>query len=372
MGARYQHGSVQLDPRTNTWYYRWRENGRRRAERIGTLREYPTKAAAMKAAERSMVRINTEVSTPSPVATVCAVAQRYQDERMPQRFATRRTYLYNLNNWILPKWGDLPISEVKPYAVELWLKTLGLSGKSKQALKSRIAILIDCAMLWELMPVTRNPMELFSIRGATKRTKPPRILSEAEFHALRGALDKDPWRTWLLLGICLGGRFSEIIGLKWSDIDWFGKKLSISRSLVFQRVAETKTEESAEPIPLNDDLIRLLTSWRSQTEFKGENDWVFASPYSAGTNPYSYYTLWKKLGDASKRCGIGHVTSHALRHTYRTWLDAEGTPVGVIQKLMRHADVRTTMNIYGGAIPDSMRQAQGKVVEIAMRKAVRL
>ena len=50
----------------------------------------------------------------------------------------------------------------------------------------------------------------------------------------------------------------------------------------------------------------------------------------------------------------------------RSWLDAVGTPLAVQQKLMRHADIRTTMNIYGDVVTDEMAQAHGKVVRMAM------
>ena len=48
------------------------------------------------------------------------------------------------------------------------------------------------------------------------------------------------------------------------------------------------------------------------------------------------------------------------------WIDAVGTPIGVQQKLMQHADIRTTMNIYGKAMTDSKRQAHSKVVEMVL------
>jgi len=47
---------------------------------------------------------------------------------------------------------------------------------------------------------------------------------------------------------------------------------------------------------------------------------------------------------AAKQAGISHVSSHTFRHMHRTWLDSVGTPVGVQQKLMRHASITTTMN----------------------------
>jgi hypothetical protein len=48
-----------------------------------------------------------------------------------------------------------------------------------------------------------------------------------------------------------------------------------------------------------------------------------------------------------------------MRHTYRSWLDVVGTPIAVQQKLMRHADIRTTMNVYGDVVTDEMAVASG-------------
>jgi integrase len=61
--------------------------------------------------------------------------------------------------------------------------------------------------------------------------------------------------------------------------------------------------------------------------------------------------------------------THALRHTYRSWLDAVGTPIAVQQKLMTDADIRTTMNIYGDIVRDEMAVASGKVTALALNGA---
>jgi integrase len=58
-----------------------------------------------------------------------------------------------------------------------------------------------------------------------------------------------------------------------------------------------------------------------------------------------------------------------MRQTYRSCLDAVGTPIAMQQKLMRHADIRTTMNIYGDVVADAMAQAHGKVVRMAIPRA---
>ncbi|GAC1436033.1 MAG: hypothetical protein NVS1B11_31820 [Terriglobales bacterium] len=58
--------------------------------------------------------------------------------------------------------------------------------------------------------------------------------------------------------------------------------------------------------------------------------------------------------------------THTLRHTYSSWLDAVGTTIAVQQKLMRHADIRTTMNVYGTVVTDEMSTASGKVARLVV------
>lgn len=61
------------------------------------------------------------------------------------------------------------------------------------------------------------------------------------------------------------------------------------------------------------------------------------------------------------------VEQFRFRHSYRMWIDAIGTPIGVQQKLMRHSDIRTTMNIYGDAATEDMREAHNKIVGLALQ-----
>ena len=58
-----------------------------------------------------------------------------------------------------------------------------------------------------------------------------------------------------------------------------------------------------------------------------------------------------------------------MRHSYRSWLDAVGTPIAVQQKLMRHADIRTTMNIYGDVVTNQESEAHSKIVGLALPRA---
>src|SRR2546425_2278189 len=83
MRARNQDGSVVLDKRIKTWNFLWWENGKRRSKKIGTVRQYPTKASAWRVAktlQRSLDNQET-VSTSSP--TVNTLVEHYRREKMP-------------------------------------------------------------------------------------------------------------------------------------------------------------------------------------------------------------------------------------------------------------------------------------------------
>jgi len=81
--------------------------------------------------------------------------------------------------------------------------------------------------------------------------------------------------------------------------------------------------------------------------------------------PWADTLLSRILKPAAKRAGITkRVGWHTFRHTYSTLLQANANDVKVVQELMRHANVTTTMNIYTQAISEKKREAQSRVVDV--------
>jgi len=218
-----------------------------------------------------------------------------------------------------------------------------------------------------LEAISRNPIDLVVVKGATKRIRKPRSLTVEQFQRLSRHL-KEPFKTMALVAVCLGLRVSELLALKWRDVDWLNAKLSIERGIVRQIVDDVKTDSSRKSLTIGKELLEALKTWKQATEFPGSEDWIFASPLKLGRLPYSYTGFWRELERAAEKAGIGHLGTHAFRHTYRSWLDAVGTPIAVQQKLMRHSDIRTTMNIYGDVVTDEMAQSHSKVVGLAFSR----
>jgi len=359
-------GSVVFDKRSLTWHYIWWEDGRRRSKRIGTKAEFRSKAAAKKAAVPLMAEMqrHDEVAKLSHI-TVRELVRFYREERMPDQFSTKLGYDSWLNNHILPKWGDYAITGLQARPVELWLSTLALSPKSKVHIRGLLRVLWDYAMFRRDIPTQRNPIELVTIKGATKRSRAPRSLTVQEFQKFRSELE-EPARTIALVCVCLGLRISECLALKWSDVDWLNGNLLVERGIVRQRVGRVKTKESQKLISISDEMMRVLKTWKQSTQFSSPEDWIFASPLKLGRLPLSYPWVWKTFQCVAIKAGIGKLGTHTMRHTYRSWLDALGTSVAVQQKLMRHSDVRTTMNVYGDVVTDEMKTANSKIAGLAL------
>jgi integrase len=190
-------------------------------------------------------------------------------------------------------------------------------------------------------------------------------LTAEEFQKLLAHL-REPFRTIALVSVCFGLRISECLGLRWTDVDWLDFKLHIRRGIVRQRVGETKTEYSNRPLSIDAGMLEVLKSWKQASQFPTNEDWMFAAPVKLGRLPWSADAVNDAYSKAAKAAEIAPVSTHSMRHTYRSWLDAVGTPIAVQQKLMRHADIRTTMNIYGDVVTDEMAVASGRVTRLAL------
>jgi integrase len=204
-------------------------------------------------------------------------------------------------------------------------------------------------------------MALVELKGVSECLRPPRILTEEEFGALLNQL-VHPYRCMVLLAGCTGLRVSEVMGLRWSGINFESLVIEIREGYARSQVTKLKSECSRDELPLDPDVATILLEWKRLCPAT-EGDWVFPSSQTA--KPYDSGSLRKKvLHAAALRAKIqGRIGWHTFRHSYRAWLDETGAPLGVQQKLMRHANISTTMNVYGGAFMESKRKANTSVVQ---------
>jgi integrase len=371
--AYYQFGSLTLKKRAKSadvWEFRYYEDaatgGRaRKSLFIGTTDMYKTEAMARKAVEAILLKLNAEKPMHHlGTVTFGGLCDRYIAEELPERYSTRKSYLSNINLHIKPRWGEYLIGAIRPMAVEGWFKEMDKSPKTKAHIRGVMHVIFECAARWELFNERRNPIEMVRVKDSTKRRKRPMILTNDSFDAVLAGLP-EPFRTMVVVAQCLGLRVSEITGLQWGDLDTERRQLLVQRSVVNGRVDDVKTEYSHDHVPIHDSLLEVLLGWSEQCP-ETEEGWMFPNPLSS--KPYYSTEIQKRyLKPAGIKLGLGPIGWHTFRHTYRSWLDETGAPMKVQQELMRHASIQTTMNVYGQAMPESKREANGKVVTMVLK-----
>jgi hypothetical protein len=110
-----------------------------------------------------------------------------------------------------------------------------------------------------------------------------------------------------------------------------GRGLAIEQRTYRQQVDSTKTTDSSAELHVDASVLQLLKDWRQISQFRGEEDWMFASPIKLGRLPISYPWFWRSFNDAAIKAGVGPLGTHTLRHPYRSWIDSVGTAVAVQQ-----------------------------------------
>jgi integrase len=362
---RYQYGSLTKKNNRfseDVWQFRFFETtpeGRRcrRSTTIGTVAQYPTKTHALRIIEPLRLRLNLHHRFGRPIS-IGALIDHYVERELPERrHSTEQSHSSTLKRWILPRWGDRPLEEVKPVAVEEWLRSLTLAPKTKVNLRSLFHLIYEHARRWEL--TDRNPIDLVRQRGGRRCI--PRVLTPGEIRLLLAQL-VEPCHTMVMVAACLGLRASEIVGLQWQDLNWEDLTVLIRRGVVNGRSRDTKTEASQKSLPIDPRLSRSLQELWKRSLHRGPQDWVFAN--SGGRPRGQQNILQRHLRPAALRAGIGKIGWHTFRHSYSTMLRGAGADIKVQQELLRHSTIQSTMNAYTQAVSEQKRSANSMVVGI--------
>lgn len=363
----YQAGSLSQENRKAgppVWIFRWRQDGPEgRVNRkviVGTIQDFPTKAAAKRAVQHLRSSINAvNGTTPMPLTIQQLVVHYLQKELPSKAFSTQRTVQTSLKTWVLPRWGDCKLSDIRTVDVEAWLHTLPLANATKARIRNVMHVIFAhaCRYQWS----EKNPITL--VRQSAKRQKLPDVLDLDDLKKLLAKLN-NPARMLVFLMAATGLRVSEALGLCWSDIDFASGVIHLSRAIVHQHVGDMKTEASRKPIPVDGALLVALQNWRLEAPYQKPTDWVFASPYKDGEKPYWSETLLRSHVLPAAR-GLGITKSlgwHSLRRTFATLLNGGGEDVKTTQELMRHATSRLTLDVYIQAPSQTKRAAHLKLV----------
>ena len=194
-------------------------------------------------------------------------------------------------------------------------------------------------------------------------------LQTDDLPAILAALEREPlkWKTITHLLLITGARRGEILGLKWSAVDFAGNRLHINNNVLYSPdigvYQDTpKTASSVRWIAVPPATIQLLREWKAyQTEeakqkgdfYQNSDDLLFTQENGSPMHPDSV-TTW--LDRFSKRNNLPHINPHKFRHTMASLLIYEHVDPVSVSKRLGHSQVSTTTDIYAHVIAEADRQ----------------
>jgi integrase len=216
--------------------------------------------------------------------------------------------------------------------------------------------------------VSRNVAEAVELPKDRKKEFTP--LTPKQVRQFLTSIKGDRLYAAFLLELGTGLREGELFALRWQDIDFKNGVLTVRQTLTRVKgqpvFKEPKTEKSRRTVPIPQDILSELKVHRArQAQEKlllgpmyQDKDLVFAT---VDGRPLEKRSFLRHFEDLLAKSGLPHVRFHDLRHTYATLLLQAGEHPKVVQELLGHAQISTTLDIYSHVLPELKQAAAAKL-----------
>lgn len=314
---------------------------------------YISKADAMAQAEQYKInKAVRDVTGEAPEASATAFSTWASKwlETYKKGTVKEHTYLFtyksNVDKYLIPFFGKAHLNDIKQIDIQRYFNTVKKDNgeplakatldMQKMILKAIFETAIDNDLCY------KNPVKYITYQ---------KVSDKAEKHVWtkeQAQIAEDYCKHCLRLDIVVylntGIRRSELLGLKWSDIDFKNNIMHIQRAIVRTKgkdvIGKPKSKTSDRYIPFSEDFSNYLKRFRNDNEYVlGTNGYMKPGTYSGKDFP----NFMKELVEMT---GVPELTPHELRHTYGTLKREEGVDIYTIQRVMGHSDISVTASIY--------------------------
>jgi integrase len=285
---------------------------------------------------------------------------------------------------IIPVLGHRRIDELTPEVLDAFYRRLTLEGgRNKQGLSRRSVRLVHTILRKAFADgVKRGTLATNPAARATppKQTRQEfRTWSAAELRRFLDVARGHQLHAALFVAATTGMRRSEILGLRWSDVDLDAGRASIQQRVVLVDskptvLYGTKRESSRRLISLDPSTVEALAGWRIRQieerlaagERWQETGLVFTSPIGG---PVSPELLSRTFGRLAEAAGLPRIRFHDIRHTYATLALQAGVPVKVVSERLGHKTTAITENLYLHVTPQMAEEAALRVATLILGNA---
>jgi len=324
---------------------------------------------------------------------------RYMSQKINLKETTKANYLYMYNRFVRPAFGRRKIAEIRYSDVKEYYISL-LNGGIKANTLENVHTVVHPALQLAVRDglIVNNPSD--SAMTEIKRSKlwdapKRRALTIPQQKAFMNFLESDrEYEGWVpvitvLLGT--GMRIGECLGLRWEDLDFENRMISVNHNLTerpdskgkcAKHIQTPKTEAGTRTIPMIKEVFdAFLQEYEIQKclgfceqEIDGYSGFVFTSAYrtvysAAGVNNAihravkAYNNKEENAAKKEKREPelLPDFSAHHLRHTFCTRLCENETNLKVIMDIMGHADISTTMDIYAECTKEKKKEVMTNI-----------
>jgi len=289
------------------------------------------------------------------------------------RSTTWTHYKLVIDKHIVPQIGQFMIYRLRPHHIQIFYdRMLGENVGAYTVLKIHTVLhgALDRAV--RLGALVNNPASLAI--PPKEPTREMQIFDEGQISQMLVAAHGNYLEPILHLAVTSGMRQMELLGLKWTDLDWINQSVRVERQLTkpigkMVQFTQPKTRYGRRTVVLGVQSIEVLRNrFNNQNEARQkacekwvENGLLFTTRHGTPHHPRNLLRDFKIF---LKKVGLPIIRFHDLRHTAASLMLNHGIPVMVVSRRLGHAKPSITLDVYGHMIPSMQIEAAQKIDEL--------
>ena len=336
--------------------------------------------------------------------TLNAFFEEYIDNKVGLKQSTRTNYKYMYKKYVSQNLGLKKISAIKYTDIlkfyNFLITDLGFKPNSMETINTILHPIFTTAVRDGFIRTNPTDNVMAEIKKSHNWEKPKRhaLTVQQQSAFMTFLANNEQYRNWLpLFKVFLGTgcRVGEIVGLRWEDCDFENNLISINHNLIYRQqdsgkceyhITTPKTKTGIRIIPMLSEVkAALLEEYDKQTEsgfnqtiIDGYSGFIFTNRFGSVISPHNINRVIARIislhneSETEKATEetrepelLPHFSVHNLRHTFCTRFCENETNIKIIQEIMGHADITTTMDIYNEATLDKKKESfanlEGKI-----------
>jgi integrase len=347
------------------------------------LRYKVTAGTSIRKAQKQLTKLIYELDNGTYIqpdrTSVADYLKRWLEQSARQNLSPRsyERYADIIKNRFIPEFGRIPLKDLKPEHLQKYYSKMLQAGLSPRSVRYHHAVMhVALQTAIKLGLLGRNVSD--AIEPPPIRRREMQIWNESEISKFLETARGTPYYTLFYLALFTGMRRSELLALRWQDIDFIYSQIYVFRSLHQLKNGEyvftqPKSERSRRTIALPPSAFLVLESFRKAKEMErdllnlalNEGDLVFSRNDGKPLRPNSITRAWSMM---AAKAGIKVIRLHDARHTHASIMSKQGIHPKIVQERLGHASIQMTLDTYSHVAPGLQELAARRFDDILSGK----